>query len=43
MATKFGYRVRDKKGKVLEGEIEVFGSDADRVKLDAITLVLWGF
>lgn len=26
----------------LDGEIEVYGDDADKVKLDAITLVLWG-
>ncbi|WP_428262077.1 SCP2 sterol-binding domain-containing protein [Haliangium sp.] len=26
----------------LDGELEVFGEDRDRIKLDAITLVLWG-
>lgn len=26
----------------VDGELEVFGSDKDRVKLDAISLVLWG-
>ncbi|WP_437762660.1 SCP2 sterol-binding domain-containing protein [Sorangium sp. So ce281] len=26
----------------LDGDLEVFGSDRDRVKLDAISLVLWG-
>ena len=26
----------------LEGSLEVFGSDRDQIKLDAISLVLWG-
>jgi putative sterol carrier protein len=26
----------------IDGELEVFGDDRDRIKLDAITLVLWG-
>jgi hypothetical protein len=26
----------------LEGSLEVFGSDRDHIKLDAISLVLWG-
>jgi|SRR5262245_37987696 len=26
----------------LEGRLEVFGSDRDQIKLDAISLVLWG-
>lgn len=26
----------------LEGKLEVFGSDRDQVKLDSISLVLWG-
>jgi len=26
----------------LEGNLEVFGSDRDQIKLDAISLVLWG-
>ena len=26
----------------LEGNLEVFGSERDHIKLDAITLVLWG-
>lgn len=26
----------------IDGELEVFGSDDDRLKLDAITLVVWG-
>lgn len=26
----------------LEGELEIFASDKDQVKLDAISLVLWG-
>jgi hypothetical protein len=26
----------------LDAELEIFGSDKDRVKLDAISLVLWG-
>ena len=27
----------------LEGDLEVFGSERDQVKLDSISLVLWGF
>ncbi len=26
----------------LDGELDVFGSDRDEVKLDAISLILWG-
>jgi hypothetical protein len=26
----------------LEGSLEVFGSDRDQIKLDAISLILWG-
>lgn len=29
--------------EVLDGNLQVFGSDKDQVKLDAITLILWGF
>lgn len=28
--------------KVLEGEMAVFGGDTDQIKLDAISLVIWG-
>ncbi len=27
---------------VLDGMMQVFGSDSDQIKLDAITLVIWG-
>lgn len=26
----------------IDGELEVYGSDMDRLKLDALTLVIWG-
>jgi putative sterol carrier protein len=26
----------------IDGELEVYGSDIDRLKLDALTLVIWG-
>ena len=29
--------------EVLDGNLHVFGTEKDQVKLDAITLVLWGF